>query len=92
MEAACELGCSTVVASGMSEGTLDDIIYELECVEKAAEEYKVKLSLENHCQNVLDVYKRQRLLLPYRRSNCGGHGITVSPISIRQLFLQTGIR
>lgn len=54
MEAARELGCRRVVASSMqSGGSLDDIIYELECLEQAAREYDVILSLENHCDHIL---------------------------------------
>lgn len=54
MEAARELGCTRVVASAMAEcSELDAIVYELTCLVRAAEEYGVDLSLENHCQNRL---------------------------------------
>ena len=54
MEAARELGCRRIVASGTAgDGTLDDILYELECLEPAAGEYEVSISLENHCNNIL---------------------------------------
>lgn len=54
IEAAVELGCRRVVASGTeSSGTLDEIVRELENLAPAAKEADVLLCLENHCNNVL---------------------------------------
>lgn len=64
IEAAVELGCRRVVASGMDEGDrkredrdrnvhLDELLRELENLAPFAEEADVLLCLENHCHNVL---------------------------------------
>lgn len=54
IEAAVELGCRRVAASGMdSSETLDEIVEELENLVPAAEEADVLLCLENHCGNIL---------------------------------------
>lgn len=54
IEAAIELGCRRVVASGMEQSKgLDEIIRELENLIPAAEEADVLLCLENHCNNIL---------------------------------------
>lgn len=64
MEAAVELGCRRVVASGMDESNtrpdkekrkeyLDDLLRELENLAPYAMEADVLLCLENHCHNML---------------------------------------
>lgn len=61
IEAASELGCRRVVASGMNIGNreragrngLDDLLRELYHLAPFAEEADVLLCLENHCGNVL---------------------------------------
>lgn len=54
IEAATELGCRRVVASGMGNSLhLDEILQELENIAPEAEAADVLLCLENHCNNIL---------------------------------------
>ncbi|HIU77606.1 MAG TPA: sugar phosphate isomerase/epimerase [Candidatus Pelethocola excrementipullorum] len=54
IEAAVELGCRRVVASGTdNSGNLSDIVRELDNIAPIAEDADVLLSLENHCNNIL---------------------------------------
>lgn len=56
IEAAVELGCRRVVASGTPDtDSLDALIEELEQIAPCAEQEGVLICLENHCQNILAV-------------------------------------
>ncbi|MBP3218745.1 MAG: sugar phosphate isomerase/epimerase, partial [Lachnospiraceae bacterium] len=56
IEAAAELGCRRVVASGTPDtDSLDALIEELNQIAPYAEQKGVLISLENHCQNILAV-------------------------------------
>ncbi|MDD3415613.1 MAG: sugar phosphate isomerase/epimerase [Lachnospiraceae bacterium] len=71
IEAALVLGCNRVVASAVDDcESLDEIIRQLECIEKIACDYQVYISLENHCRNKLAVsedykYIFDRINSPY---------------------------
>ena len=73
MQAATELGCTRLVASGAArdtEGGLDAVAEELALLLPDAQAYGVTLLLENHCQNVLAneqdyAYLFERVSSPY---------------------------
>ena len=56
IQAAAELGCTRVVASGAArdtDGGLDAVVAELKLLVPYAQAHGITLLLENHCQNVL---------------------------------------